>query len=281
MGERNHLGKLPEVECVVANALRKHLKPHICASAIGPASFDLFTGDLTFLSRKRVCTNCFARCQRSHDPAAFVLRRAIPLLSVRFLPIPQCPGAVVPDGCSARWQCQERIQGTSSERVDLLSALAAQEITIVDEVQLQPSLEAVPRTRRREGRPPESESATIQLDLAAHEEAMVLLEQDGFYSWHLTPQIEESQVPSPRGRRGLAPAAKTARFAIEFQREPQKTPAPQQRGFVKDLVIAQARNRTKVCRPIRGGQGDGISGAQCAARPGRNGQHRAAAVAQG
>ena len=93
-------------------------------------------------------------------------------------------------------------EGTSSERVDLLSALAAQEITIVDEVQLQPSLEAVPRTRRREGRPSESESATIELDLAGHEEAMVLLEQDGFYSWHLTPQIERvsaSIVPRPAG----------------------------------------------------------------------------------
>jgi hypothetical protein len=132
-------------------------------------------------------------------------------------------------------------EGADVEGADLLSALAAQEITIVDEVQLQPSLEAVPPTRRRGGGPSEAESATIELDLAADEEAMVLLEQDGFYSWHLTPQIEQSQLPPSRGRRGFAPAAKTARFTVEFQRETQETAATQQRGFVKDLVIAKAR----------------------------------------
>ena len=130
--------KIAKVERVVLNALRKHLRPHICASAIGPASFrPYFTGDLTFLSRKEYAPTASAQCQRSHDPAAFVLRRAIPLLSVRFATDASVPRR----GRSRRLfgpfaNASERLEGTRlpNEWIYCRPWLA-QEITIVDEVQ--------------------------------------------------------------------------------------------------------------------------------------------------
>jgi hypothetical protein len=125
------------------------------------------------------------------------------------------------------------------EHSDFLAALSAQGMTIVDEVELQASAEAAPARRGRAAAPP-SESARIELDLAQDEGAVVLLEQDGLYSWQLPSEIEQAPLPTSRGRRGLIPAAKTARFTLEFQREPQRAPA-QQRGLIKDFLIAKAR----------------------------------------
>jgi hypothetical protein len=126
------------------------------------------------------------------------------------------------------------------EHRDLLAALAAQEMTIVDEVELQPGPEPTPARRGAPTRP-QSESAMIELELEPDEGAVVLLEQDGLYSWHFPSQVEQAPPPTSRGRRGLMPAAKTARFTLEFQREPASAPAPQQRGLIKDFLIERAR----------------------------------------
>ncbi len=127
-----------------------------------------------------------------------------------------------------------------SEHADFLAALAAQEMTIVDEVELQAGAETAAASRGRAG-VPQSESAKIELDLAQDEGAVILLEQDGLYSWQLPSEIEEVPSPTARGRRGLTPAAKTAHFTLEFQREPQRAPALQRRGLIKDFLIAKAR----------------------------------------
>src|SRR5437016_3409408 len=51
--------------------------------------------------------------------------------------------------------------GIGSERADFVAALAAQQMTIVDDVELQPALEAVLPTRGRAAAPPRSASATV------------------------------------------------------------------------------------------------------------------------
>src|SRR5262249_34877460 len=122
------------------------------------------------------------------------------------------------------------------EYPEFLAALTTQEMTIVDEVELEARPGAVSARRGAQ-----AESASIELELEADEGAVVLLEQDGLYSWRLPSQIERVELPPSRGRRGLTPAAKTARFTLEFQREPQRTPASQQRGLIKDFLIARAR----------------------------------------
>ena len=110
------------------------------------------------------------------------------------------------------------------EYEDFLEALGAQGMTVVDEVQLQAGPEAVPEKRGAAPSQSQAESASIELELEADEGAVVLLEQNGLYSWQLPSQIEPVEFPTSRGRRGLMPAAKTARFTLEFQREPQRPP---------------------------------------------------------
>ena len=127
------------------------------------------------------------------------------------------------------------------EYEDFLEALGAQGMTVVDEVQLQAGPEAVPEKRGAAPSRSQAESASIELELEADEGAVVLLEQNGLYSWQLPSQIEPVELPISRGRRGLTPAAKTARFTLEFQREPQRAPTLQQRGLIKDFLIARAR----------------------------------------
>src|SRR5689334_6729469 len=86
--------------------------------------------------------------------------------------------------------------GIGSERTDFLEALAAQDMVIVDDVELEPTPDAVSHSRGHAAAPAKSESATIELDLAADEGAVILLEQDGLYSWQLPSQIEQAQPPT-------------------------------------------------------------------------------------
>jgi triacylglycerol esterase/lipase EstA (alpha/beta hydrolase family) len=123
------------------------------------------------------------------------------------------------------------------ERADLLSALAQQDMTIVDEVELLP-VPATDAATRRGTAAADSETATVEVDLATNEESVVLLEQEGFYSWHFPSNIQTAPPASARGRRGLT-SSKAARFTLEFQRVP--TQAPQRRGFIQDFLIARAR----------------------------------------
>lgn len=122
-----------------------------------------------------------------------------------------------------------------SERAELLAAFAAQEMTIVDDVELQPTPAAATRSA---GVARQSETATLEVDLGANEESVVLVEQDGLYSWHFPSERIAAAPTSTRGRRGLT-SSKTARFTLEFQST--SLQAPQRRGFIQDFLIAKAR----------------------------------------
>lgn len=120
----------------------------------------------------------------------------------------------------------------------LLAALVEQEMMIVDEVELQPEPSAPPRRRGAVAAPPE---AALELDLAADEDAVVLLEQEGFYSWHF-PSHNEVADPQPARRgRGQSGPKRTARFTIELQSDAPTPAGPQRRGLVKDFLLARAR----------------------------------------
>ena len=107
---------------------------------------------------------------------------------------------------------------SSAGRAELLAAFAAQEMTIVDEVVLQPQPAAGTGTR---GTAPRSASATLELDVHADEEAVVLLEQDGLYSWHFPAHAEASAPKASRGRRGLRPAAEPRGLRSNFRAVPE------------------------------------------------------------
>ena len=123
-----------------------------------------------------------------------------------------------------------------SERADLIEALRAQEMEVLDEVELKPT-PAAPPTVRGAPAPVQTGTANLELDLGPEDGAVLLLEQDGLYSWHFPSETEIPAPPRPR-RRGIAPA-RTARFTIEFHRTPQA--GPQRRGLVEDFIMAKAR----------------------------------------
>ena len=88
--------------------------------------------------------------------------------------------------------------------------------------------------------PVDSGQATLEVDLSPNEEAVVLLEKDGLYSWHFPTHTASPPAPPSRSRasRGLRPAT-TASFTIEFHQTPPA--APQRRGLVQDFIMAKAR----------------------------------------
>ena len=122
------------------------------------------------------------------------------------------------------------------ERADLLAALTAQDLEVVDQVELQPALPS-PVPSRAAAAPPDSGRATLAVDLSPNEQAVVLLEQDGLYSWHFPTHTAAASAPPSRSRasRGLTPAT-TASFTIEFHQAPPA--APQRRGLVQDFIMA-------------------------------------------
>ena len=138
-----------------------------------------------------------------------------------FGPVPISPAAPTAEG---------------SEHADLIAAFAEQEMTVVDEVELQPAPTVTSATRR--GVAPEVERASVEVDLGAGEEAVVLLEQDGFYSWNFPTSTKPAEPKTTRARRSL-PAGKTAHFELEFHSAPPAT--PQKRGFVQDFLMSKAR----------------------------------------
>ena len=71
-----------------------------------------------------------------------------------------------------------------------------------------------PSVKRRRGtKPPESESLNVDVPLKPDEQAVILIEQDGFYEWHFPEKVAEKKRRLRRGGPELV-RAKTAHFSI-------------------------------------------------------------------
>ncbi len=104
----------------------------------------------------------------------------------------------------------------------LVAALTRHGFDLFDVVDLQPTVEGTPlpgQTRRSPTPLPASETATLDMDVADGEQAVVLIEQDGVYAWSLPENVEAAQTPARRGA-GATPAAKHLRFRIEVHAQP-------------------------------------------------------------
>src|SRR4051794_3979274 len=127
----------------------------------------------------------------------------------------------------------------AAETAVVLEALRAQEMDVLDTLPLQPT--SAPKGRRR-GTSPTSQSATVgvQVPVADHERAVLLLEQDGVYHWQL-PEAPESPRPARRTRRAeaAAPQAGVATFRIQLVAAPAAVAS--QRGVVSKLVHGAVR----------------------------------------
>ncbi|EWT00531.1 hypothetical protein N865_14760 [Intrasporangium oryzae NRRL B-24470] len=123
----------------------------------------------------------------------------------------------------------------------LLEALADVDLEVVDRVELAPRV-----TRDLDAAPPANRRGHVRLDVdvAAGEDAVVLVERDGVYSWHLPAN------PVDRTR-DLEPGPRTAHFEIDVQpARPSRRPAgerakAQVRARVRGLEVEAGAPRTR------------------------------------
>ena len=115
----------------------------------------------------------------------------------------------------------------------LVRALEQSEMSLVDRVDL------APRQTKDLGKPVPNRKGTVKVDVdvPVGEDAVVLLERDGVYSWHLPVNpIERTK--------DLTPAPRTARFEIDVQPRDSGTTKPaaarRDRGLLGGLVQGAA-----------------------------------------
>jgi hypothetical protein len=129
-----------------------------------------------------------------------------------------------------------------AERDPLLDALEHQDLTVVDRVMLEPILPPTPLsgTRRApaEGVPLQQQAA-VELTISADEDAVLLVEQNGVYSWAFSSKSEVRAGARTR-ERGMPTVTKHVHFEIGIRaaRDPQATA---QRGLISDLVYDEIR----------------------------------------
>lgn len=142
----------------------------------------------------------------------------------------------------------------SIARNTLIEALESQGMQLFDKIELTPKPESTGSGQRRRSVPKTSspQAIEIELDLDTQENAVLLLEQDGVYSWKFATQSES--IPVADVRRGTRTAANSKR--IVFTMEIQPTPRPDTRrgvitDFIDDKIVAVV---LKFTAPIAIGQ---------------------------
>ncbi|MET0999515.1 MAG: CHAT domain-containing protein [Marmoricola sp.] len=140
-----------------------------------------------------------------------------------------------------RARAQRGLPGEAAEAPSkdaLVAALEESDLALVEKVDLTPR-----RTRDLGDEPVPNRPATVkvEVDVPAGEDAVVLLERDGVYSWHLPKN------PAQRTR-SLELGTRTALFDIDVQPRPTKrppkprrTPETRTRGLLGDLVQGAAQ----------------------------------------
>lgn len=128
--------------------------------------------------------------------------------------------------------------GGSAENDAIVQALTKQELDHLDTVVVEPE----PSSKRVAAPADEGKDlAEISFEVAPNESGVVLLEQDGFYSWVL-PAAAESVVSSKESagvQRG-SPRKKVV-FRVNMPSSQGGAKPPTRRGFVKDFVFGRIR----------------------------------------
>jgi CHAT domain/Ternary complex associated domain 7 len=116
----------------------------------------------------------------------------------------------------------------------MVAAFERQEMQLLDQVELTPGA-AGPATRAITAR---SGLAEFSLPLVANENAALLLEQDGMYSWQLPEEsAADSAAMSRMARRGTAGSQAMFRITLSPAANPAASGAPAvRRGFLTDFV---------------------------------------------
>ena len=116
------------------------------------------------------------------------------------------------------------------------AAFRQQEMALLDQFQVEPTPAAAAPARRRVATNP---ALGLEVPLAPHEDAVVLLEQDGLYSWHFAAEVPAAAT---RRRGPGAAAERRVRFAIALGPEPTAgTGAVHARGIIGDFLRDKVR----------------------------------------
>ncbi len=112
----------------------------------------------------------------------------------------------------------------AAERAALVEALRTDDFVVVDRIDLTPR-----RGRGLDGPEPANRAGTVELDVdvPAGDDAVVLLERDGVYSWHLP-------VDASVRTRSIDPGPRTVSFALSVQPERPRRPRPRSRSRAVD-----------------------------------------------
>ena len=126
----------------------------------------------------------------------------------------------------------------------LLAALAKQDIQLIDTVGLEPRGNTTRRSPDSSGvspEPPTPQTINLMLDVAHNEDAVVLLEQEGVYSWRFAS--ETKTVPSAPRHRGSATESsqKQVRFQIDIDCGQTRDPGTTKRSVLGDFVFDRVK----------------------------------------
>ncbi|HEV2840863.1 MAG TPA: CHAT domain-containing protein [Chthoniobacterales bacterium] len=136
-----------------------------------------------------------------------------------------------------------QVPGTGPASSDaVVEAFANQDMELVDEVELTPEAAAPGSTRRRgPGVTGEAADTELALTVSANEDAVVLLEQDGMYSWQLPTATTTEPVPAARrGVRAVAPA-RIITFSITLPQADTPRQRSAKRGMIGDFVLGRVK----------------------------------------
>jgi hypothetical protein len=120
----------------------------------------------------------------------------------------------------------------------LLTALTSQELELVDTIPIEPD----PNAPQRLGRARRADRTfTIDVDIAPHEDAVLLLEQDGMYSWVFQSKAKTTTHRRSRGAPSV-PDRRRVSFSVELEPSTRTTAAaPAQRGLISDFVVGRVK----------------------------------------
>jgi hypothetical protein len=127
------------------------------------------------------------------------------------------------------------------EQGAIIAALERGGMQLLDRFDLQPtsaSSRAIGPDSRGGGTEAANPEAKFSIDLAAHEDAVLLLEQDGFYTWKFSDEIQQPSTEHVRHGVRSVQALKSVTFSVDIS--PSEETA-KRRGIVKDVLYGKIR----------------------------------------